>query len=131
MKYLKKFKESKDEYYVGISLPIYNQYLDDLISIGTQNIDYIKKLFTLYGGPEKWTIKEEKVRNSSDSHLSVRIEPTKYNATIFIYEIPDEYFLVCIYGEFNTGNRRLSMYKCDQIDGVKELLIDLKIIYRV
>lgn len=45
-----------------------------------------------------------------------------------IAELEDEYFLVTIVSTYYDINEEDRFYKCDQLDGIKELLEDLKII---
>lgn len=137
MKYLRPFEESKDEYYIKIG---YNdspfKYLKDIsINISKQNIDYISKLF-------KIDIYDILVMNSSVYDINyLNLRSIKNKTNIMIYELVDEYFLVCF--EFNLSKGltpnpfrfdaernkgKNGSYKCDQIDGVKELLIDNGII---
>lgn len=170
MKYIKYFKENKDEYYVKMnsndSRPNAfpgDEYADDLtnmvdiiksecIQISKQNIDYIEGFFSIKSETDvfqnmvidlNWFAnKKENVWHSYieyiedwNAHrlgvfinhiynadlLNQKKQPRYYNnkATkpIYFYELKDEYFIVY----FCHNN---SFYKCDQIDGVLELLKD-------
>lgn len=124
MKYLKNFKESKDEYYIEIGKIVNNcepAFLPSTkIDISKQSVAYINDIF-------KGTVSQIDIDyNRSSSYNEIGLIETevgnKYiriskNSDITISEYTDEYYKVNV---FRDG---LS-YKCDQLDGVRELLKD-------
>lgn len=133
MKHLKLFKENKDkeDYYVEVSQTVYSDYFYNIIHISQQNIEYIERL--IYNKNFTLNIDLVAIR---PTHLinNIRISPTQTansyeNERITISELEDEYFLTNIKFYARTGHfLRELRYKCDQIDGIKELFEDLNII---
>lgn len=119
MKYLKHFKEN-NEYFVKVD----NFDSGDCISISNQSIDYIKQFFAdveAQFNVFQVACPTETNPKSTFSILEIFIEDESYDRSsdesdIDIWEYPDEYFFVI----FNKSNLT---YKCDQLDGVKELLM--------
>lgn len=121
MRYIKKFNEvDKDDFYTKISLSSYDKLLNDKIPISKQSIYYIKGFFN------KGWIVNIYFDKRENKYLIVNNEDIK----IIIYELPDEYFLIdiIIINNNKPAIKSLAIYKCDQLDGVKELLKDLKLI---
>lgn len=109
MKYLKNFKENKDEYYVECTPTDINA-----IRISKQTIEYLSQFKDLTCISNVYPKDELSIFNTSTGKKIVEL-----------YELPDEYFMVYVKktaGYFGTW------YKCDQLDGVKELFIDRGII---
>lgn len=141
MKHLKLFKEiNKDDFYTEIKdgtwlnyTPSWGEHEDIIINMPRINIEYIRNLF-----------KDKKYKKFNIIKIRDASIPEKYNLEISvnndslypensklseilitITELADEYFIVSFeIPNIHDGN----VYKCDQIDGVKELLQDLKLI---
>lgn len=125
MKYIKKFKESvypspdKDDYYVEIKYVDHRDLnMNDKIRMSKYNFDWIVSLFKLTDvrQPDSYKSPYEKYNT---------ILYTNSIYAIYISELEDEYFLVSF--SRLDGHYQI-FYKCDQLDGVKELLKDSKII---
>lgn len=120
MKYIKHFNENKESYYVEYNAH-FVEFADDIIDMPTGSIEYIE---TLFG--ENWKLYSDWELNSN-ANRGIHIK-SRYRANSIRYldiiELKDEYFLVIIVGN-GTGMQR---YKCDQLDGVRELLMDKGII---
>lgn len=132
MKYLKLFKESKEDYYVEMSK--FDHDNSTCIKPITKNtFDYIQNiLFKSIYSVSNLRINDKNNYLSYRGHFWHNISfEILYICDVFISELEDEYFLVSI---FNPGSKILPQlsnklfYKCDQLDGVKELLIDKGII---
>lgn len=133
MKYIKKFNEGeKDDYYIEISSSnraeidnSHNKYLE----ISKQSINYILKLFPDIKrrdgefGNDGYTYKLPKISHSSNNNY-ICIYLNNSNL-MYIIEMEDEWFIVSI-NIIHTYTT--TKYKCDQLDGIKELLIDKGII---
>lgn len=106
-----KFNESKEDYYIKID----SFHYDQIIKISNRCVDYIKSL----------------VKNSKKGYtiniIKNTLECIKVSGgsgyRFYVQELLDEYFYVVI--DFDLYSRN---YKCDQLDGIKELLEDLKLI---
>lgn len=119
MKYLNNFKENKDDYYIknyGSSDII----IDSGVDISMHSQKYIKNLLMSVQG---YQVNIKKSNYTSIYYMYILL----INYQINIYELKDEYFIVNI-DLFNDVNSIIDRYKCDQLDGIKELLEDLKII---
>lgn len=114
MKYLNNFKENKEDYYIELESTSLNCNYINMMNNSTQ---YLKKLFH----KDKWHIKMDgkKIR-----YLDGYTMGQSWVYSITIYELVDEYFLV----HYVTKHKNNYYYKCDQLDGVKEMLNDLYII---
>lgn len=130
MKYLKLYKESdKSNYYVKIE----NYYQDmgnnvyRFVDLSDHHLYYLKILFNHYNievdHHDDFSFKNRTSINGV-RYLKVWIGALTGMCDIRIEEIEDEYFLVVL----NKADTYDSRYKCDQIDGVKELLIDKGVI---
>lgn len=119
MRYLKLFKESKDEYYTKLN---YSQFINESawhIDFSIQSIDYLI-IFLINKNIEV---------NTEDTVMRIYYaENGIHKLIINIYELPDEYFIVDVGKSTYQYAKPTEYYKCDQIDGVKELLIDKGII---
>lgn len=120
MRYIKNFKEkrniNKEDYYVEISNYDYMvlSMSDSVPNMSKQSIDYISNLFNNKG--DSWNLFQDSV--------NVSLFKTE-DYDVYIGELNDEYFGVFLNKRY-TGS--MTYYKCDQLDGVKELLIDKGII---
>lgn len=125
MKHIKKFNEhNTDDYYMP-----YDGHGDHLkqLDISQQNIDYIKNLLdknkynvNTTGDWLDGTAGKSIVISRSKPMFSARVD---FNS-IEISELEDEYFRVY----FHRKLEKSRAYKCDQIDGVRELLKDKGVI---
>lgn len=119
MKYLKQFKENKDDYYTRIKSNTRFYQRKDAISLPQKSIEYIKNIF-----------KNKDVQFSFENFQGKELMCIfnsingRYKLVINISELPDEYFLLDVY----LYNKETEYYICDQLDGIKELLVDLKVI---
>lgn len=118
MKYLKKFKESKEEYYVNFDTSKLEK--KEFINISDRSVYYIKeflgvkfnyRLTSLYPG----------ISNVDKYIMIYEVSGGNERLKYSIMELEDEYFIVHVY----KGKLYSNTYKCDQIDGVLELLKDL------
>ena len=132
MKYLKKFNESKDDYYVEIPeddfWEIKEYYNYDTLPFTNREIEMIKSICDSMNTELKY----DKVIDLNDEVYELQLI-TKGNGVddfgskfVFqrrslIYKVEDEYFL---FG-FNVDRESSStFYKADQIDGLLKLLSD-------
>ena len=132
MKYLKKFNESKDDYYVEIPeddfWEIKEYYNYDTLPFTNREIEMIKSICD----SRNTELKYAKVIDLNDEVYELQLI-TKGNGVddfgskfVFqrrslIYKVEDEYFL---FG-FNVDRESSStFYKADQIDGLLKLLSD-------
>lgn len=146
MKYLKYFKESKEEYYKkwtdsdeDIPAKIMSKYNMDYICslfpgiIKSKSFPILSNYKYRYEIRDLYTFlryiffirKPPKINKSGEGFISIYIKNEKCN--IDIVELEDEYFYVAFYNKRSSLDVSL-MYKCDQLDGVKELLKDMNII---
>lgn len=108
------------DYYEKIE---YNEYLDLLInsiSMSNSRIDKLRRLLPMF---DISISKESDYRTLRNVSLGI-IDKKKFTKqSLRLTELVDEWFIVglLLYGEN-------SQYKCDQFDGVLELLKDKKII---
>lgn len=111
MKYLKQFNESdKSEYYIKYDPG--HLHSKDLCIMSEGNIKYFESIIKIF----HFSVHKRMLTfyyKLSNSGINIPIG--------YIYEIPDEYFIVYFI-------KSKSYYKCDQLDGVKELLVDKRII---
>lgn len=128
MKYLKLFKELKDDYYKDYEFTEY-----DNVDMSKQSIDYIKNLFKDNGDMFISTGTDDNIIDSLSgfdnvyNRLFLSAYTRRHKELIFsINQLKDEYFLIFI--EQDPGYYNGKIFICDQIDGVKELLIDKGII---
>lgn len=127
MKYLKKFNESdKSEYYIEYVDGYYNQSEEikkDIVNISEHSVNYFTKLFS------HKNIKINKNQlNYGRLHLSIK-DNTGNICNLVIIELKDEYYIVHPNQYSSSGDIKVpNVYKCDQMEGVKELLTDLDII---
>lgn len=142
MKYIKNFNEdNKDEYYIKVSSGEIADYKCMIPSI--QFVDYMNRLFPDKTPKKpKWSLSNKQKYDEfgrSEDDIGYTCEEWNYGVSVFkfctlnytksitkrlifsISELPDEYFYA-----FDTINHK--HYKCDQLDGVKELLVDKGII---
>lgn len=130
MKYLKLFKESdKSDYYSILPIGGALEILSDIIDVSDISFNYIKKLFINNKSLISFGYNKVLASNLQGNNKNINISFLKgdiYDTriSIFITELKDEYFIVEIF----DGNKSIPKYKCDQIDGVKELLTDLNYI---
>lgn len=138
MKYLNYFESKKDEYYVKYKFDEETEevnlsdqslkYILDLFpgiiesdSFNTGDFTYRYILLKPYTQEELDSYKDDDYINSANPRfikIFKRGENTIGEFILSITELEDEYFIVYCGGE----------YKCDQIDGVKELLLYLKLL---
>lgn len=146
MKYLKNFKErisdiDKSNYYqrvlnssISDEKPFidiqrqYSEYIIDKISKDIFKFDVVSSgISTHLSG----SFTPHIIGGNEVTHLKIRInlkfpsmkkEEKEISDAIYIFQLPDEYFYVHLL----VGN---ISFKCDQIDGVEELLKDLPFMY--
>ena len=108
MKHIKKFNESDSNFYTKISFEEYTTSDDELEAFDDVEIDFLN------------TMGFEKRRKHSDGFVTKR----KYNDfppfSIFtmIKKAKDEWYYVC----YDSSTEPTTYYKCDQWEGLKELL---------
>lgn len=73
-----------------------------------------------------WVFEMMRFSDKENTNTYIYVLITKKNDPIIIIQLEDEYFYVSLF-EKNLNTSFLE-FKCDQIDGVKELLKDLKVI---
>lgn len=144
MRYLKYFKEgNKEDYYIEYDRHhIRDYYKQESINISKSSINYITKLFPniklldssriknkinrfLFISKYRYSIINTKEDDKEIEYLCISKRRGDWDRVFLtINELPDEYFRVKI----DTDDYSYLYYICDQLDGVKELLTDLKII---
>lgn len=132
MRYLKKFTENKDEYYV-VSRTYYPT--STKVNISKQSVHYITSLFngicrgsSFKGYEYRYDVDN---REFTDINYLIIFKSNNYGCILKIYEMEDEYFHVVIYPPSDgrpLAGKGDEVFKCDQVDGVRELLIDKGII---
>lgn len=141
MIYLKVFGEAwkKEEYYQLEKIDSVNSYIDISISNRKRLQSYLSR----------YIIKTRKEPYEGILYLEIELPEFKFRGEwngeekegeyIDIYEMKDEYFIVLIWEKIRIKgglrisphplmSRNIKKYKCDQIDGVIELLENSKII---
>jgi len=137
MKYLKPFYESTNEFYHEIDeneevIQTLMQFYVKYIDIKKKHFEELKKYTELSN-----TIKYVKDPESDDKQMIIvnlvpkeKYIPQKRVIEFEIYEMMDEWFVVCFYnyhpGKFICSTT--NYFKCDQFEGVIKLLKDKKII---
>jgi hypothetical protein len=136
MIYLKRFNESSSEYYTQMDeddffelhyIDVNLKYFEDIKKYKiSQNVKYKKdpesddQQMIIKAGGQNF-----KFKNQSERSKMVDSNPG-YFIEFEIYEMSDEWFVVCLFDYANKGDEYY--YKCDQWDGVIQLLKDKKII---
>lgn len=135
MRYLKLFKESNNEYYFDIksqsgldligSISVsMSQKSQMAISNLNWNCKDVKKK-KLEGNP-KSSFYVQSAIGIGHIFLDITLIPTFIN--LEIVEIEDEWFIVRIHNQGNKYSKPLQTYKCDQLDGLIQLLKDKELI---
>ncbi len=122
MRYLKLFNESNtsNDYYRKVSSVEWAQKIDLVtkLTFSDKEIDYLKRLLPSncdFKLSNYIPFKQDMVRNSE---LSIYYR----TYTLDISKAEDEYYYICL---FRGGAK---FYICDQLDGLKKLLEDEKVI---
>lgn len=153
-----KWPDYKNDYYVNLTtsiseIDIINLVLDNYIKISHQSIAYIRNLFHRNNPSFSQVVGKSKYMSSNfitrdgqlhrkeedDSRWVFYLECTpdlmnkdRMSKKVYIYELQDEYYVVNIVRHQSNSVKVPSgydtTYKCDQLDGIKELLKDMKII---
>lgn len=130
MRYLKNFKESDKSDYYTTDVIGDQKYID----ISEQSIDYIKTLFPGIIKSKQFTDESEyryetDLRSAKNGEfICVKIYKKRNgkwdgNFVMYIMELEDEYFTVYLARHVENKDGP-TIYKCDQIDGVRELIKD-------
>lgn len=132
VRYIRLFRESnKDEYYTYLNRFVSFEGLK-IVDISRGNIDYIRNLIGVGRYSIEISTHNFKAIYSNRDFIQIRVPNTgidieSRNFTMFhngirnikIHELEDEWFIVEL---------DYAVFKCDQIDGVRELLVDKNII---
>jgi hypothetical protein len=123
MIHMKYFEGFGGDYYEEIDVDDYYDNLDRRIKIHVVPRSSIKKISGLFS----WGVDVD----DNNDIISVICPPTMARRGceygIFLYEVDDEYFYVCVTKYFD-GESFTYYYRCDQFDGLKKLLKDKGII---
>ncbi len=125
MKYIKKYFESlsNNDYYKKITRGEFDMFFDNQdngiikpLSFDNQEINYIRSLLIGY------QLINHTIRNTKDYLVTAKFKD-KY---IQLSKSDDEYYYVMI--EIFSIQNTYSFYICDQLEGIKQLLIDKEFI---
>jgi hypothetical protein len=144
MRYLKLFKEGFDteDFYKEVDR---NEYLQkagsDVERTDFEKTDRVSLEENLVDCKLRWKIRRGKtayqrsyfVEDHFYDYLEIWTYPTysKINEEIFIFKVPDDYFIVYWTTETRKGkgvNSKSKYFICDQVNGLLKLLTDKKII---
>jgi hypothetical protein len=122
MKHIKLFKEgfNREDYYVQIDKEESDDLLETFIDLSQETFDKINS---------RCTCRESRRNYIANGLHNIFLDGGKnqYPKRVWINELPDEYFLVrgevddIMSGPFNPA---FIYFKCDQVEGVIELLKD-------
>lgn len=110
---------NKNDYYI----PFHEDPVDlktNWVAIERSTYRYVKSLFN----PKSAAVNKIVHDKAGVNKTLLQIYFMNNSGHIDLFELKDEYFGVFIY--MNRDSER--QYKCDQLDGIKELLEDLEII---
>ena len=128
MKHLKKFNESKDDYYVEITEDDFSELQDDILPFTKREIEMIKSTCDSRNAELKYTKVIDLNNEVYELQLFTKVSGVDdfgskfvFERRSLIYKMEDDYFL---FG-FNVDRESSStFYKADQIDGLLKLLND-------
>ena len=128
MKHLKKFNESKDDYYVEIPEDDFSELQDDILPFTNREIEMIKSTCDSRNTELKYTKVIDLNNEVYELQLFTKVSGVDdfgskfvFERRSLIYKMEDDYFL---FG-FNVDREPSStFYKADQIDGLLKLLND-------